>query len=352
MLRSAIAIQTLAFSLLRPSLAQVPVRLEAPQVRLSGRVQAQFNTTSVDGELASEFLVRRARLSVEVILNDFLSGKVDPDFGSGKVQLRDAYLRLNFGPVLRLTGGQFKRPFDLFELTSSADILVIERAGDIRGVNACAGPGGVCSWSRLTEGLQLADRDIGVMVEGTDPSRRLSYAAAVTNGAGQNRADENGRKSFSARARVTLAGNVLLGANFALHDYRASGARDAWATAWGVDLEVGNWERGLHLQAGTVGGDNWLNLVASDPTTFLALQAIVSYKWTVSGKRYLSAVEPVARVSWSDPALGQPTGGGWLLTPGLMLHFAPRNKLAGNLDFWSSRGIREWSLKLQSYLYF
>lgn len=352
MLRSAIAIQTLAFSLFRTSVAQVPVRLEAPQIRLSGRVQTQFNTTSAEGERASEFLIRRARFSAEVILNDFLSGKVEPDYGSGNVQLRDAYLRLTFGPGLRLTAGQFKRPFDLFELTSSTDILVIERDGNIRGVNECAGPGGVCSLSRLTERLQLSDRDIGAMVDGTDPSHRLSFAAAVTNGAGQNRTDENGRKSFSARARVVLARDVFLAGNLALHDYKAASGEDAWAPAWGGDLEIGNWNRGLHLQAGVVGGKNWLNLVVGDPTTFLAFQAILTYKAALSGKRYLAAVEPLARLSWSDPALGEAADGGWLVTPGLMLHFSPRNKLAANLDFWRSSGVREWSLKIQSYFFF
>ena len=54
----------------------------------------------------------------------------------------DAYVRLTFGSGFRATIGQFKRPFDVFELTSSTQTLVIERAGGVDGVSACAGPGG------------------------------------------------------------------------------------------------------------------------------------------------------------------------------------------------------------------
>ncbi|GIW52171.1 MAG: hypothetical protein KatS3mg081_1526 [Gemmatimonadales bacterium] len=331
--------------------AQVSLSSQAAQIRLSGRVQTQFNTTSVDGEPASDFLIRRARFSAEVTINDFVSGKVEPEYGEGRVQLRDAYLRLSFGPAFRVTAGQFKRPFDLFELTSSTQILVIERAGDIRGVNACAGPGGVCSFSRLTERLQFADRDIGVMVDGADRSGRLSYFAAITNGAGQNQRDENGAKSFTARARFVLADGVAVAGNLALHDYVAAGG-DARAAAWGGDLEIGNFDEGLHVQAGLVAGENWRNLTAGDPSTFLAVQGIVTYKSPVSGSRYLEAVEPVGRVSWSDPALGGAADGGWLFTPGIVLHFAGRNKLAVNVDLWRSSAVAEWSLKIQSYLYF
>ena len=110
---------------------------------------------------------RRARLSTGVQVNDFVSGRVLTDFGNGSVTLRDAYLRLDFSPALRVTMGQFKRPFDPFELESASQILVIERAGDIRGVSRCTGVGGVCSLSRLTKRLEFSARDIGVMATGT-----------------------------------------------------------------------------------------------------------------------------------------------------------------------------------------
>jgi hypothetical protein len=341
----------LALTMVPATAAQVRVATQAAEIRLSGRVHTQFNTTSVSGEPTSEFLIRRARFSAEVVVNDVVSGKVEPEYGEGRAQLRDAYLRLSFSRGFRVTVGQFKRLFDLFELTSSAQTLVIEGAGDVRGVNGCAGPGGVCSFSRLTEKLQFSDRDIGVMVEGTDRSRRLSYSAAVTNGAGQNQRDENSAKSFAARARFILGDDVAVAANVALHDYVGAG-NDAHAAAVGGDLEVGNFDRGLHLQAGVVAGDNWQNLARGKTSTFLAVQGIVTYKFPVPGTRLLEALEPVARASWSDPALGEAVDGGWLLTPGIVLHFAGRNKLAANLDFWRSSGISEWSLKVQSYLYF
>ena len=136
--------------------AGVEVKSKAKEIKFTGRVHTQFNTSSVENEIASEFIIRRARLTAEVELNDFVSGKVQPDFGEGDVKLKDAYMKLDYHKGLSFKIGQFKRPFDLFELTSSTKILVVERALKIRGVS------GLRSLSSLTEKLEYSDRDIGV----------------------------------------------------------------------------------------------------------------------------------------------------------------------------------------------
>lgn len=335
--------------------AEAQLRLpEGVSVRLSGRVHTQFNTTSVENESSTEFLIRRARLSAEIRMSDLVSGKVEPDFGEGEITLKDAWLRLSFDPAFRLTFGQFKRPFDLFELTSSSQILVVERAGGIRGISACTGPGGVCSLSRLTEKLQYADRDIGVMVHGALAEGRLTYAAAATNGTGANTADENGNKSFTGRVGVEVAPNIIVSGNVGVHDYiHPTSAADRFATAFGGDVEIGNFDRGLHVQAGFVAGDNWLNPVGvEDAATFVSAQGIVSYRLPVSSP-FLNAVEPVARVSWGDPDTDVDDDHGVLFTPGVALHVTGRNKLGINLDIWSpSQGDTEFSVKAQSYFHF
>lgn len=333
--------------------AQTVFKSGATEVELGGRVQTQFNSTSVTGERESEFLIRRARFEIELTVNDFVSGKVQPEYGEGSVELKDAYLQLNFGPALVATFGQFKRPFDLFELTSSTQILVIERAGKIRGASGCTGPGGVCALSQLTEKLQYSDRDIGVMVEGTDRSTRFGYAVSVTNGAGANVEDENGMKSFTGRVHVSPAKNVRIAGNIGAHDYRNPTLGDEIALAWGGDVEIGNYERGLHVQAGVIGGDNWRNLIGDDPSTFVTAQGIVTYKLPVTGNRFVSGVEPLGRVSWGDPNTDVSDDDGVLWTPGVMVHFVGRNRIAANVDVWSpSQGDTEWSVKVQTYLHF
>ncbi|MFQ5702740.1 MAG: porin [Gemmatimonadales bacterium] len=334
--------------------AQVEFHSKALAITVTGRVHSQFATTSVDGERSSQFLIRRARLTAEVEVNEFISGKIQPDYGEGEVNLKDAYVRLEFSPTFRVTAGQFKRPFDLFELTSSTQILVIERAGGIDGLNSCSGPGGLCSLSRFTEKLQYSDRDIGVKVDGKTSSGKFSYAASITNGTGANAADTNGTKSYTGRVGFSPKKGVSFGANVGVHDYVRPGTTDNdYGTAVGGDIEIGSFDSGLHIRGGVVGGDNWKKLIGTDPSTFVSTQGIVSYKAGITGSPYVTAVEPVARFSYGDPDTDAPDDDGWLFTPGFVLHFTGRNKIAANIDIWSpSAGSTELSVKVQSYLHF
>jgi hypothetical protein len=144
-----------------------------------------------------------------------------------------------------------------------------------------------------------------------------------------------------------------LGANLALHDYVQPTGANGYARVVGGDLELGDFTRGLHLQAGAVAGDNWLNPIAGDPSTFLTAQAIVTYKFRVSHPPYAEAIEPVARLSWGNPDTAVPQDGGVLLTPGIVWFVSGKNKFAANVDVWRpQQGAAAWGLKVQSYLYF
>ncbi len=96
--------------------AQVQLTSRAVEITLTGRVHMQYWTTSVDGPRSSEFLLRRARFTAHVKVDDLIEGYIQPDFGEGKLSLKDAYLRLNFDPAFRVSFGQFKRAFDIFQL--------------------------------------------------------------------------------------------------------------------------------------------------------------------------------------------------------------------------------------------
>ena len=318
--------------------AQVRVHSKAMDLTLTGQFQTQFNTTSVAGEPESEFLIRRARITAEVAVNDFVSGKVEPEFGNGSPMLKDAYVRLSFSPAVRATIGQFKRPFDLFKLAAATEILVIERRGDIRGLDSCLGVGGLCSFGQLVEGLAYADRDIGFEVGGQDRRGRFTYAAAVTNGAGPNRGDENGTKSYTARVSASPVARLRVAVNVGVHDYVDSTRGDEYATAFGADVELGTYDGGFHLQAGFVTGDTWRALGAAGPRTFVTSQGVTTFKLRVRQNRFVTAVEPVVRVSIGDPSTATADDGGWLFTPGFVVHFVGRNKAAVNLDIWKPDG--------------
>jgi len=334
--------------------AQVVIKSKAMEIRFSGRVHMQWNqTSSTSAAVASTFFVRRARLTAEVKINDFIEGKIQPEYGEGVVGLRDAYVDLVFAPAFRFRAGQFKRPFDRFELVSSTQILVIERVGGVRGIDPCPGVDNVCSYSRFTERLNYSDRDLGIAMGGQ--VGRIVWSASMTNGEGPNDlVDENGTKSYGGRLEYRGPG-LVIGANVGVHDYiNDSTASDEYATAFGADVDWGRYEQpGPHVKAGITFGDNWKNLTTPSPSRFATAQGIVTYLFPIRGNRFAYGIEPVARASWGDPDTDVSGDGGWLFTPGLVAHFTGRNKFAVNVDIWlPATGDTEYSVKAQMYLHF
>lgn len=353
--------------------AQTQFKSRAMEVTISGRLHAMWDYSSANDDLSNLFLIRRARVSIELKINDFVSGKIEPDYSTGfdledGLVLKDVYVRLNFGPAFSLKMGQFKRPFDLFELTSSTQILVIERTGEVRSADSCAGVSRICSYSRLTERLEYSDRDVGLLFEGELASGRLFYGASLTNGTrlegaarsviGQDTVDLYAdSKSFSGRLGYRLD-DLTLAANIAGHDYAnaVTGDENEYAFAYGADLEWGNYDSGFHLQAGVTAGDNWLSLDAEgDASSFWTTQGIATYRLPIANSLYVQAVEPVARVSYADPNTDAGDDEGLLLTPGLVVHFVGRNKIAVNADIYvpgASGRDTEFSVKTMMYLHF
>ena len=122
--------------------AQVEISARGAQVRFGGRLHSQFATSSAEAGKSTDFFTRRARFTLDIGVSDLLDARVQPDFGGGELELKDAYFRLNVSSGFRFSVGQFKRAFDIFELNSSTDIVVVERTGRINGMSGCAGPGG------------------------------------------------------------------------------------------------------------------------------------------------------------------------------------------------------------------
>lgn len=353
MRRILLATALLAFTMAAPPAieAQTTISARAASLRIGGRLHTQYQGSSIDGAV-NDFFVRRARLIVDGSFNDFLSGRVQTDLVGGSATLLDAYLSMHFSDGFNLSVGQMKRSFDIFELSSSTDLSIVERDGRITGYSNCTGVGRVCSLSRLTEALRYAGRDVGVRIDGE--SGTFSYEATITNGPGVNVSDENDGKSFSGRSSVQVSEGVVVSANIGVHDYVDPMAETAYALAWGGDVQFGTWRDGVLLQAGLVGGDNWASLmgVNNDPAQFLAFQVIGSFYSPLSGER-LEGIEPLLRVSVADPNGDIDSDGGTLITPGLMLYFMGKNKIGANVDyFMPGTGDSEFSFRLATFLYF
>ncbi|HET9949324.1 MAG TPA: porin [Longimicrobiales bacterium] len=350
MLRTALVCCALAVLCAPASLAaQLEVSGRGASLVVGGLVQTQYAASSI-GDDESEFSLRRVRLRADVDVNDFLGGRLETDFaGSGRIL--EMYARLSFSDAFRLSFGTFKRAFDVFELSSATDVPLIERDGRIEGLDTCTGVGSICSYSRFTQALQLASRDIGLRVEGS--AGRLEWLATFTNGTGINRADENDTKSLSGRVVYAINPDVRVAGQLGLHDY-VGPAENEYALAFGGDLEVGTWRDGWHVQAGAVTGDNWLQLDPADqePVTFLALQGMATYYHALGSER-VEGIEPLLRLSWGDPDLDTDSDGGLLVTPGVQVYVLGRSRIGANLDIYSPQtGDGEISFKLQTTLYF
>jgi len=322
------------------------ISARASKIRIGGRIHSQFAHSSAEDGKAADFFIRRARIVFDLEINDLVSGRLEHDFAIG---LKDAYFRFNFDPAFRVSVGQFKRSFDIFELYSTTEISVVERTGKIPGISPCEGPGGICSLSQFTEKLHYSGRDIGVRVDGSIGN--ASYQASVTNGTGAGATEENDAKSFAARLVVPIAEGFRLGGNMSVKDYLLDDETE-FASAFGADLEYGFYlQPGPHLQVGVVAGDNWM---AGQDVSFLTGQAVYMHYIPVESESgNLVGFEPLARVSWGDPNGDMDDDGGTLFTPGVMVYFKQRTRIGASLDIWNPQsGDPEYSLKVQSYIWF
>ena len=401
---AAAALAATSFAATETGAVEVKSASEAQEIKLAGRLHTQFNSTSVDGEPGSEFLVRRARFVAEVKLNDFVSGKVEPEYGAGTYSLKDGYMELSIGESYRVKFGQFKRSFDLFQLTSSTRGLVIERGLAIRGVH------GLRTYSSLSEKLQYSDRDIGFAGIYGNKSRPVSASFMVSNGIGANKVpsdEEEGFADLQYSGRIELdpveGRDLTVAFNGSYRPYLVTttvsscvealdGAKrgdnapailiesevsEEYSLALGFDVDLGNYTSGPHVKAGLIRGENWaidsfagpdtastdstriisvVNRVNADaPPTFIAGQIIATYKLLIAGNDYVEAIEPIVRVSYADPNDDISDDGGILITPGFQTFFTGRNKISFNLDLFfpeSDDEKREYSFKAQTYLNF
>jgi hypothetical protein len=322
---------------------------------LGGRMHYQFNTTTVDQEEAagdapvarSTFETRRVRLSVDVQVADWIRGQIEPELAMGRLSLRNAFMAFEVDTALVIRAGQFKKPFNLVHLTSSARLPVIERGVRIRGLDAVLQREGgetmrhVRGEMLMGEHYTLLDAqrysayDMGLALEGR--AGPLGWAAGVFNGTGPDMRDEN--DALSAAARVTWRFDamtpVVVGAAWSRRELNwpsPSATETRAGNAFAVDAEIGGFRRGLWILAEATTGDN-----LATQERFTGAHLIASYFVGTGGGR-IEGLEPAGRVSWGDPDDTIAGDEGLLLTPGLNIYFAGRNRVMLNWDVFVPNG--------------
>ena len=384
--QKGIAVLFVLGALAVPVSGQVQVTSGATRIDLSGRLQLQtatsscssFSPGSTDSTCSSDvagldMFIRRARLTFDVRLNDWISGKFQPDFGMvDGVEIKDAYGRLNLNPAAdnthaQITMGRFKRPFDAFQMRTSTQILTIERGIVVAGILGVTG----LSHDELATRNRLSDRDIGVMIDGGDANNRFHYWVGVFNGRfGTANESIVAQKQFIGRGQVNVMGGdnplaiagavAFTGAPFTNPD-GTLGSRYVGNVE--VFAELGDFLAGPHVMAGLVFGKNTLeNNSGNSPdladgdslADMLTWQAIGSWKTDVGDAYFFEAIEPLFRITMADPNRDLTDDVVYGFTPGVQIFFRGRNKLALNWDFILLGGDRgsENSFKAQYQFHF
>jgi phosphate-selective porin OprO and OprP len=152
-------------------------------LKLTGYAQAdgRFVPGDETDALTDQFVVRRARLTVQGTVAKYFDFYVSPDFGLGTTVLMDGYLDVRFTPKLRFRLGKFKTPFGIERLQSATSLLFVERA--------------------LANNL-VPNRDVGLQAHGELLRGSVGYQVAVLNGVadgGSADTDNNDSKDLAGR---------------------------------------------------------------------------------------------------------------------------------------------------------
>ncbi|HWP47525.1 MAG TPA: porin [Candidatus Limnocylindrales bacterium] len=318
---------------------------QAVKLTIGGYAHFQFSTSSVEDQVDSSFEVRRARLTADAVLSDWLSGRIMIDAASSTDILRDAYLLLNFDPRFNIRIGQYKRPFFLLEILSATTHLPIERGVRIRGLGRTA-------LFDLLDILNYTNRDIGVQFEGKfESSTPIRYALSITNGGPANRLDTDNGKELIARVVVSPLKKFDVGFAFANNNYEgvpiASNplppTESANAQAFGIDFlyEQGK-TKGLYVQADLDVADNYQGpkvgntnvFLTQDVPTLFGFQVNAGYRFELHN-RWMSFIEPLFRFDYADPNRDKDDDASYLITPGVNLYLQKSVRLMFNYDIVS-----------------
>lgn len=323
--------------------AEDPDVRQGDRITLSGLVQSQFNTSSVNGTDDTEITLRRVRLGADARVSDRVSGRVQAELANaavgGSAELNEAYALVELAPAIGVLIGKGGRPFGYIDATAAANLVPIERGARVRGADAVELYGAL-------EALAYAGRSVGVQVVGEVDGTPvpLAYAAGYFAGSTGEEGRDADIRQFAARVQAVPLPGIQIGVAatsraFASDqlagrgpDGQATGADPAGNTrrgaAYAVDVEVGEADRpGLFLAAELATGT--LDPFSGD--RFVGAQGWLAWRVAVGGG-LVRAVQPLARASWADADGPLGDAAGTLLTPGVNVYLAEGTRLMLNAD--------------------
>jgi hypothetical protein len=311
-----------------------------PNVKLTGRLQEQFYYFDNEPYAATvgskdNFFTRRARIEARGQISENIVVYIQPSFEGGRslsgvattctstpvpvgggtptitcrttgrsgLRLRDAWIDVRFSPeagkgALYLRAGQEKRPYSRYELTSSTNLVSIERG---------AGPGLVARASNdLFAANGFISHDVGASLRyeyKLDDTRLVTLKVGAYNGQGESLNDVNNKKSFGARATAGVYSKLDIGGSWFAHDgiVTVGSAPDSAFTnyAWGVDAQWGKpGDEGLYVLGEYLDGND----ASAAKNKIRGIQGLAAYNYRfTSPTSWLYAIEPAFRVDISDP---------------------------------------------------
>ncbi|GAB4342616.1 MAG: hypothetical protein Kow0037_30160 [Calditrichia bacterium] len=308
------------------------------QVTFTGRLHAQAQSSNVEAaeSMNKTFSIRRARLTASwKNLNGTLKAKVQYDLAEGGAKLKDGFVEVVTGSALAFKIGQFKKPFSLWEQTSTTKLMVIERGNKVLG-SSWKGSNDII----IKDGL-YAGRDIGFMVHGK--SNKLTYYLGVFNGNGYHKkTDSDNGKLVGGRLVFQAAKDLAIGASFSnrrVSEYNSfvdttKNGTGANFQAFEADVEYGIKNKvsksGPWVQAEYVFGSN---PHYSDEAKFMGLILSGSYNFKMKKEDGLIySVRPVVRVDYNQRNTDDDDTKVMMITPGVDFFFDEYNRIQINME--------------------
>ena len=174
------------------ALSSLALAEDTHSLKVSGRIQGRYHyelLQGVEDSAESAFSIPRARLKASGhAFDDDFTYALQVDFGKGQASLKDALVTLGADNGLKLTLGQFKKPFSREQLTSSGSQALVDRG--------------------ITDKAFGNGRDIGMQLHnGIGKQNGFAWAAGVFNGSG-----DKGRYEGDVAVDLTTGEGELLSA--------------------------------------------------------------------------------------------------------------------------------------------
>ncbi|HET6796675.1 MAG TPA: porin [Gemmatimonadales bacterium] len=339
-----------------------------PNVKLTGRLQEQFYYFDNEPYAATvgakdNFFTRRARIEARGNISENVIVYIQPSFEGGRnlssvatactstpvpvgggtptitcrttgrsgLRLRDAWIDVRFSPeasksALYLRAGQEKRPYSRYELTSSNNLVSIERG---------AGQGLVPRASNdLFTANGFVSHDVGASVRyeyklDDAGTRLVTLKVGAYNGQGESLNDVNNKKSFGARATAGVYSKLDIGGSWFAHDaiVTVGSTIDSAFTnyAWGVDAQWGKpGDEGLYVLGEYLDGND----ATAAKNKIRGIQGLAAYNYRfTSPTSWLYAIEPAFRIDISDPNTDADSDRSTLITAVLGIYMSSKAQL-------------------------